>query len=182
MKISTKEIIFCGLFAALISIFAQISIPLPFTAVPFTLQIFGIALTGLILGPKCGFISTIIYLFLGLIGLPVFSQFRGGIGVLFGPTGGFLLGYPLMVLLIGYTKEKFNSQILTGFSMILGLIVDYVFGTIVFALITGNTFISSLFYCVIPFIPMDILKLFLASTLGEIIYKRVFFNLVTKKV
>lgn len=180
MKISTREIIFCGLFAALISVLSQISIPLPFTAVPFTMQIFAIFLTSLILGSKCGFISTLIYLCLGLIGLPVFTQFRGGIGVLFGPTGGFLLGYPLIVLLIGYTKEKYNSKILTIISMILGLIIDYLFGTIVFSLITGNSFIHSIFYCVIPFISMDILKLFLANTFGEIIYKRIFFNLVIK--
>lgn len=180
MKISTREIIFCGLFAALISILSQISIPLPFTAVPFTMQIFAIFLTGLILGSKSGFIATLIYLFLGLIGLPVFTQFRGGICILFGPTGGFLLGYPLMVLLIGYTKEKCNSQFLIIFSMILGLTTDYLLGTIVFSLITGNSFIHSIFYCVIPFIPMDILKLFLANKICEIIYKRIFFNFVVK--
>ena len=110
MKLSTRQIILCGLFAALISILAQISIPLPFTTVPFTLQIFGIAITGLILGSKCGFISTLIYLILGAIGMPVFANFAGGISVLFGPTGGFLLGYPLMAFIIGYAKEKFNSN------------------------------------------------------------------------
>ena len=101
MKLTTREIILCGLFAALVSIFAQISIPLPFTTVPLTLQIFGIAITGLILGSKCAFISTLIYLILGGIGVPVFAQFSAGIGVLFGPTGGYLLAYPLMAFIIG---------------------------------------------------------------------------------
>lgn len=85
-----------------------------------------------------------------------------------------------MVLLIGYTKEKCNSQFLVIISMILGLTIDYLLGTIVFSLVTGNSFIHSILYCVIPFIPMDILKLFFASKICEIIYKRIFFNFVVK--
>ena len=158
MKLSTRQIILCGLFTALISILAQISIPLPFTTVPFTLQIFGIAITGLILGSKCGFISTLIYLILGAIGIPVFANFAGGISVLFGPTGGFLLGYPLMAFIIGYAKEKFNSNIM-------------------FSFITGNTILQSLIYCVVPFIAVDILKLILAYIIGETVCKRVFSSL-----
>ena len=177
MKLSTRQIILCGLFAALISILAQISIPLPFTTVPFTLQIFGIAITGLILGSKCGFISTLIYLILGAIGIPLFANFAGGISVLFGPTGGFLLGYPLMAFIIGYAKEKFNSNFITCLSMILGLAIVYTLGTIMFSFITGNTILQSLIYCVVPFIAVDILKLILAYIIGETVCKRVFSSL-----
>lgn len=177
MKLSTREIILCGLFAALISVFAQISIPMPFTAVPLTLQIFGVAITGLILGYKCGFIATLIYLALGGIGIPVFAQFSGGIGVLFGPTGGFLLGLPLMAFIIGYIKEKFNSHILTAISMILGLAVTYTFGTIMFSFVTGNTIMQSLLYCVAPFMLVDLLKLVLADIIGETVCRRVFSTL-----
>ena len=177
MKLTTKEIVLCGLFAALISILAQISIPLPFTTVPFTLQIFGIAITGLILGYKCGFIATLIYLVLGGIGMPVFAQFSGGISVLFGPTGGFLLGYPLMAFIIGYFKEHFHSHILTVISMVVGLAVVYILGTIIFSLVTGNTIVQSLIYCVVPFVVLDLLKLVLAYTIGEAVCKRVFSNL-----
>ena len=177
MKLSTRQIILCGLFAALISILAQISIPLPFTTVPFTLQIFGIAITGLILGSKCGFISTLIYLILGAIGIPVFANFAGGISVLFGPTGGFLLGYPLMAFIIGYAKEKFNSNFIISISMILGLAIVYTLGTIMFSFITGNTILQSLIYCVVPFIAVDILKLILAYIIGETVCKRVFSSL-----
>ena len=159
MKLSTRQIILCGLFAALISILAQISIPLPFTTVPFTLQIFGIAITGLILGSKCGFISTLIYLILGAIGIPVFANFAGGISVLFGPTGGF------------------NSNFITSISMILGLAIVYTLGTIMFSFITGNTILQSLIYCVVPFIAVDILKLILAYIIGETVCKRVFSSL-----
>ena len=172
MKLTTREIILCGLFAALVSIFAQISIPLPFTTVPLTLQIFGIAITGLILGSKCAFISTLIYLILGGIGVPVFAQFSAGIGVLFGPTGGYLLAYPLMAFIIGYIKEKSNSSILTAISMIIGLAVVYALGTVMFSLVTGNTIINSLLYCVVPFVAVDLLKLVLAYIIGETVSKR----------
>ena len=154
MKLTTREIILCGLFAALISIFAQISIPLPFTTVPLTLQIFGIAITGLILGSKCAFISTLIYLILGGIGVPVFAQFSAGIGVLFGPTGGYLLSYPLMAF-----------------------IVVYALGTVMFSLVTGNTIINSLLYCVVPFVAVDLLKLVLAYIIGETVSKRLYSTL-----
>ena len=165
MKLTTREIILCGLFAALVSIFAQISIPLPFTTVPLTLQIFGIAITGLILGSKCAFISTLIYLILG------------GIGVLFGPTGGYLLAYPLMAFIIGYIKEKSNSGILTAISMIIGLAVVYALGTVMFSLVTGNTIINSLLYCVVPFVAVDLLKLVLAYIIGETVSKRLYSTL-----
>ena len=165
MKLTTREIILCGLFAALVSIFAQISIPLPFTTVPLTLQIFGIAITGLILGSKCAFISTLIYLILGGIGVPVFAQFSAGIGVLFGPTGGYLLAYPLMAFIIGYIKEKSNSSILTAL------------GTVMFSLVTGNTIINSLLYCVVPFVAVDLLKLVLAYIIGETVSKRLYSTL-----
>ena len=177
MKLTTREIILCGLFAALVSIFAQISIPLPFTTVPLTLQIFGIAITGLILGSKCAFISTLIYLILGGIGVPVFSQFSAGIGVLFGPTGGYLLAYPLMAFIIGYIKEKSNSGILTAISMIIGLAVVYALGTVMFSLVTGNTIINSLLYCVVPFVAVDLLKLVLAYIIGETVSKRLYSTL-----
>lgn len=181
MKLTTREIILCGLFAALISILAQISIPLPFTAVPFTLQNFGIIITGLILGSKCGLISTLIYLILGGIGIPVFTQFSAGIGVLFGPTGGYLLGYPIMAFIIGYIKEKFNSNVLTAISMVIGLIVVYFLGTIMFSFITGNTIINSILYCVIPFIVVDLLKVILAYIVFQAISKRLYSTLYLVK-
>ena len=158
MKLSTRQIILCGLFAALISILAQISIPLPFTTVPFTLQIFGIAITGLILGSKCGFISTLIYLILGSIGIPVFANFAGGISVLFGPTGGFLLGYPLMAFIIGYAKEKIQFKFYNFYKYDFRFRIVYTLGTIMFSFITGNTILQSLIYCVVPFIAVDILN------------------------
>lgn len=173
MKLSTKELILCALFASIIVILAQISIPLPFTTVPLTMLIFGIAVTGLILGSKLGTISVLIYLLLGIIGLPVFSKFTGGINVLLGPTGGYLLAAPLMAYIVGYTKEKSSFPIIIFLGLALGLITTYLIGTIMFSKITGNTVYQSILYCVIPFIPTDIIKLILAYVIGSSVSKRI---------
>lgn len=181
MKLSTKELVLCSLFAAIVSILAQISIPLPFTTVPLTMLIFAVAITGLILGPKLGTIAILIYLLLGGIGIPVFAQFSAGIGVLFGPTGGYLLGLPLMVYIIGFTKEKSNSTILIFLSLLVGLLSVYITGTLMFAAITGNTIFQSILYCVAPFILVDLIKLVLAYIIGLAVSKRVYSTLVYNK-
>ncbi|MEG1408391.1 MAG: biotin transporter BioY [Terrisporobacter sp.] len=173
MKLNTKELILCSIFAALTSVLAQISVPLPFTTILLTMQVFAIAITGLMLGSKCGFISVIIYLLLGCIGVPVFSNFSGGIGALLGPDGGFLISFPLMAWIIGYFKEKFNSSYSIIIGMLLGLLFVYIIGTVMFSSITGNTIYQSIIYCAVPFIIPDLIKLCLAYVIGTTVSKRV---------
>lgn len=173
MKLSTKELILCSIFASIISILAQISIPLPFTTVPLTMLIFAISVTGLILGSRLGVISVIIYLLLGAIGMPVFSKFTGGVAVLFGPTGGYLLGLPLMIYIIGFAREKSSSPLIIFLSLIIGLISVYITGTLMFSIITGNTIYQSILYCVAPFIIVDLIKLALAYIIGSTVTKRI---------
>ena len=173
MNLKTKELILCSIFAALTAILAQISIPLPITTTPFTLQIFAVAMTGLILGSKCGFISILIYLLLGAIGIPVFANFSGGAAVLLGPTGGYLLGFPIMSFIIGYIKEKTASKIVVILGMMLGLILDYTTGTLIFSILTGNTIYQSIIYCVAPFIITDLIKIGFAYIIGSSVSKRV---------
>ncbi|MEG1310539.1 MAG: biotin transporter BioY [Romboutsia sp.] len=173
MKLSTKEIIICGLFAAITSILSQISIPLPFTTVPLTMQVFAVAISGIILGAKKGFISQTIYILMGAIGIPVFAEMTAGIGIVIGPTGGFILGFPLMSLIIGYFTEKFKKNTYIGIGMLLGLIIDYIIGTIMFSFITKVTFIQGIIVCVVPFILADLIKLSLAIFLGISISKRI---------
>ncbi len=179
MKLSTKEIVLCSLFAAIISILAQISIPLPFTTVPLTLLVFGVSLTGLVLGSRLSFISVSIYLLLGAIGMPVFANFQAGFSVLFGPTGGYLLGLPLMVYIIGHFKDSYNSNIMVSLGLILGLVVVYITGTMMFSVITGNTIMQSISYCVAPFVLVDILKLVLAYTVSISVSKRMSFGVAS---
>ena len=123
-------------------------------------------------GAKCGFISVLIYLLIGSIGLPVFAGFSGGLGVLLGPTGGFLIGFPLIALVPGYIKEKSNSNVALTIALILGLFLDYVVGTLYFANLTGSTIKDSLLMCVAPFIVIDFIKLALAYIVGIAVSKR----------
>ena len=100
MNNKTYDLATMGLMAAVTAIMAQIAIPMP-QGVPMTLQTFAVTLAGIILGSKRGAISMLIYLLLGAVGLPVFSGFRGGLGMLVGPTGGFLISFPIMAFIIG---------------------------------------------------------------------------------
>lgn len=173
MKLSTKDMIICGIFASITAILSQISIPLPFTTVPLTMQVFAVALSGIILGTKKGFISQIIYILIGAIGMPVFAQMSGGMGVIVGPTGGFILGFPFMALVIGYFSEKFKSSLYIIVGMIIGLIIDYTIGTLMFSSVTNMDLNKSLMACVIPFIPVDLLKVGMATVAGVSVSKRV---------
>lgn len=173
MNLKTQNIVICGLFAAITAVLAQISIPLPFTTVPLTMQIFAVALAGLLLGSKRGFVAILIYVLLGAIGLPVFAQMSGGLGVLLGPTGGFLLGCPFMAFVIGYISERTSSKLYILLSMVLGLGVVYTTGTIMYSVVTNSTIGQSIMYCVVPFVVVDLIKLFLATSVGVLVSKRV---------
>ena len=158
MKI--KKLVYCALFASLISVASQISIPLQ--PVPFNGAIFAVLLCGGMMGKKYGALSVAVYILLGMVGVPVFSGFRGGLGVLAGPTGGYIAGYIIIAFVTGMVCEKTRKlQYIIPF-MILSVILCYCFGTMWFCIITGNNFVSAFTLCVIPFIPVDILKVVFA--------------------
>ena len=98
-----KDICYIALFTALIAILAQISIPLP-GGVPLTLQTFAVPLAGLVLGSKRGTIATVVYVLLGAVGVPVFSNFTVGLGIVLVLTGGFIVSFPLMVSALSCEK------------------------------------------------------------------------------
>lgn len=173
MKLTTRELIICGLFASIIAILSQISIPLPFTTVPLTMQVFAIVLCGLLLGSKLGFISLIIYTLLGAIGLPVFAQMSGGISAIIGPTGGFILSFPILALVTGYFSKKYDSILLITLGMVIGLLLSYLIGTLQFMLIMKVSFMQGLTLCVIPFVALDLVKIGLAIGLGLNLSKRI---------
>ncbi len=178
MKLSTKEMTVCALFASLTSVMSQISIPLPFTIVPFTMQLFAVALCGLILKPKLAFISQLIYILMGSIGIPVFSQFSGGIGIVLGPTGGYLWAFPIAVFIISYIIKKYDFIFTKIIAMTCGLISIYVLGTIQFSVVTGMTVIDSIYMAVAPFIILDIAKFYLAIVVAKpmkrAVYKEIY--------
>ena len=109
---------------------------------------------------KQSMVAVLIYLLLGLVGVPVFAGFRAGPSSLLGKTGGYLIGYLLCTLIIGISREKTNSPIKRMAAMLFGLIGCYTFGTLWFVKLTNIGIIQSLGYCVIPFIPRDIVKLY----------------------
>lgn len=164
----TREIAYIGLCTALIAVCSWISIPL---TVPITLQTFAIFLTVALLGLKNGTITVLVYILLGAIGLPVFSGFKSGAAVLLGTTGGYIIGFLFSAIVVGLILKFFGKSTLVMFiSMIIGLIVCYIFGTIWFMIVymknTGDIgLVSVLSWCVIPFIIPDIIKIILAIIL-----------------
>lgn len=171
-SISLQDITMIGVFAAVIAIMAQISIPMPL-GVPMTMQTFAITLAAVVLGAKYSAIASFVYLLLGAIGLPVFANLSGGIAKLIGPTGGFLLSFPIMAFLIGLGAQYYHkSKALFILFLILGTVVNYVVGVIMFCILMDSTVMVALSACVIPFIPTAIIKAILASVLGLELNKR----------
>ena len=157
-----------ALFAALISICAWISVPVGDIA--FTLQTFGIFLALGVLGGKWGCASICVYLMLGVAGVPVFSAFQGGLGVLLGPTGGYLWGFAAAGL-VYWGFEKLCKPI----GVILAIILCYGCGCFWFMRYAGGTvgFVAAMVKCVLPYLIPDTVKLYLAYTLADRIRKHV---------
>lgn len=166
--LSTKDMVMCALCAALIVVCSWISIP---AAVPFTLQTFGVCVATGLLGTKRGSISVIVYIILGLVGLPVFSGFKGGPAALFGMTGGYIIGFIFTALIVGLITSKFGKSIpVLALSMVLGIAICYVFGTAWFMIVYASkveaiSLAKALSMCVIPFIIPDIIKIVLATVI-----------------
>ncbi len=164
----THDMVLISLFAALTAICSWISIP---AAVPFTLQTMAVFLAVGLLGGKRGVLCILIYILLGAMGLPVFSGFSGGLGILFGTTGGYIMGFLLSALLM-WALEPLTSKKSWGLivSMILGLLVCYAFGTVWFRMVYLKTtgpvgLMTVLGWCVFPFIIPDAIKIAIAYVL-----------------
>ena len=154
----TRKLTRCALFAAMMALCAWIGIPLGHTV--FTMQTFGVLLALGILGGKRGTISILCYLLLGAAGLPVFSGFRGGIGAILGPTGGYLWGF-LGTGLTFWLFEKWSRVL----AMIAGILVCYACGTLWYMTYTGGALAAVLAQTVLPYLIPDAVKLMLALRL-----------------
>lgn len=171
----TRDIVYMSVFTAMISICSWISIP---ASIPFTLQTMGVFTTVGLLGGKRGTLTVLTYILLGAIGIPVFAGLTGGVSVLLGTTGGYIIGFLLSALLMwGIETIMGRNQIVLAFSMIAGLIVCYVFGTAWFMMIytqhSGVIGLSTVLgLCVIPFIIPDLIKIGVALFLINRLKKR----------
>lgn len=176
MKLKTIDLTLCGIFAAVLAICSWIQIPGP---VPFTLQTFGVFAALGLLGGKRGTLSICVFLLLGAFGVPVFAGFKGGLGALFGATGGYLLGFLLSGLCVWFAEARFGTSLgVFIVSMIAGLLLCYAFGTVWFITVytRANGAISigkALMLCVIPFLPFDAIKLALAVVVRQALRKHV---------
>ena len=166
MKLTMRDTCYTGIFAAIIAVCAQISIPMPI-GVPLTLQTFAIPLAGVVLGVKKGMIATVVYILLGAVGLPVFANFTGGIGVIFGRTGGFILSFPLMALAAGIGSLR-GKMWLTAW-LVAGAAVNYFCGMLMFSYITSTPLAAAFPLVVVPFLPTDALKIVMVVVLGPVI-------------
>ncbi len=164
-KISTKDLTLIALMTGITVIMAQITIPMPY-GVPMTMQTFAVTLAGVILGSKKGFSSMLLYILLGMIGLPVFAGFTGGFGKFLGPTGGFLFSFPIMAFIIGYGTKYIKNKLVFATFLIIGTLSNFAVGVPWFSFMTGTPILASISMVFIPFIPTSIIKGLIAWFIG----------------
>lgn len=170
----TANLTMIALMTAVLCLLGPLSLIIPVSPVPISLTNLAIYLTVILLGMKRGTLVTLGYLFIGFVGVPVFSAFTGGPGKLIGPTGGYLIGFIFLALIAGYVVDKFpNKPIWAALGMIIGTVVLYAIGTSWLAYTAGLSFSQALFAGVIPFILGDAIKIALAITIGFPIKKRI---------
>lgn len=165
-----RQMILVSQFAILIAIMAQVNIPIG--PIPFTGQTFAVALIATILSPKYAVQTVAFYLLLGMIGLPVFTGGNAGIHALFGPTGGFLVGFLLQVLVTSACLEKWGHRLpLAILSNILGALLTLVAGTIWLKILAGLSWSVAFQSGFLPFVIQEVGKCILASFIGLAVYQ-----------
>ncbi|MGN0400293.1 MAG: biotin transporter BioY [Blautia sp.] len=166
-KMTTRQMTLIALMTAVTCILGPLSIPLPFSPVPISFTNLAIYLSLYVLGTSRATLSYLVYLLIGMTGLPVFSGFSGGFTKLAGPTGGYLVGFIFMALISGVIMRKFQgNKIMEGAGMVLGTAVCYVFGTAWLCVQAGMNFKAGLAAGVIPYIPGDLIKIVIAIVVG----------------
>lgn len=173
MKFSVKQSALVGLMAAVICILGPLALYIPISPVPISLGMLAIYYAASVLGMKLGTASVLIYILLGLAGAPVFTGFTGGPAKLFGPTGGYIIGYIFTALICGFFVDKFGKKLPLYFlGMVLGTVACYFFGTVWLGFLLNLSFAEALAAGVLPYIPGDLVKLILAMAAGYQVRKR----------
>ncbi|MCZ2258225.1 biotin transporter BioY [Sporosarcina sp. G11-34] len=166
-----RMMIISALFAAIIGILAQITVPLPL--VPITGQTLAIGLAATILGSRYGTLSVLLYLCMGAIGMPVFAQMSGGLGILVGPTGGYLVGFIPTAFIIGYFLEKTSFTIRNAvLANILGTFIALIFGTVWLMFSANLSWTAAFASGFVPFIIVGFMKAGLAAWAGILVRDR----------
>ncbi len=171
LNVSAKMVgmVLVAVMTAVTCVLAPLSIPIG--AVPISLGILAIYFDVYVLGMKRGTVSVLLYILLGLIGVPVFAAYTAGPQKLFGATGGYIIGYIFLALIFGWFVDHYEKIYWQALGMILGVVVCYAFGTVWFSIIYKTTIGAALSMCVIPFIVPDLLKMAVALIAGPILRK-----------
>lgn len=178
-RIPTKKLVLTAMFTAIICVMSQIVIPTQ--PIPFTLSLLAIFLTGALLEPKYAFLASLAYLLLGAFGLPVFAGLKGGIHVLTGMTGGYIVAYPIMAFITSISYhisskikatplvKNISSITIPTLGMVFSLFLCYLIGTLWFSYVSESTFAYALSVCVVPFVAFDLIKIVLAIVLATVL-------------
>ena len=170
---NVRRMVLCAMFTALVAVCSQIAVPMPW-GVPINLALFAVYMAGTMLGPVWGTASQVVFIALAAIGVPVLANFSGGFDKFVGPTGGFLISFPLMAYIIGLGVEHrnaFKGAFVTA--VVVGTLVNYVVGVALFVVVAHSTIAVGISACVLPFIPTAIIKAVLACAIGLNLRKRI---------
>ncbi|MCM1334936.1 MAG: biotin transporter BioY [Bacteroides sp.] len=168
-KMKVTDLTLIALFAAIVSVLSQVSVPMP-SGVPITLQTFAVALCGYYLGVKKGTAAIGVYILLGAVGVPVFTNFKGGFACLFSVTGGFIWGFLIFAALCGLRFRKKPLRIVFG---LLGGLILHFCGALQYALVMGIDLIQSFLTVSAPYLIKDGVSVVLAFSLSEVIRRAV---------
>lgn len=170
-QLKLRSMIVTALFAAIIGVMAQLTIPLPL--VPITGQTLAIGLAATILGARYGTLSVLLYLIIGSAGVPVFAEFSGGISKLIGPTGGFLVGFIPATFVMGFFMEKLGFTLKNAIiANIIGMFITLLFGTSWLKISAELSWTAAFASGFTPFLIVGVIKAVLASWIGIIVRKR----------
>lgn len=173
-----KQMIFIPLFTAITIVLSYIIIPLPFSPVPVTCQTIGVMLAGNLLTPKSAFISMFLYLLLGIMGLPIFAGGASGISSILGPSGGYLISWPISAFIsasiLKNSKKNFSTLFIVN--VISGILLIYLLGVTQLSYVTKMGFVPAIISGALPFIPGDIAKAALSATISLAVQRALRFN------
>lgn len=170
-KNSVYPLVMTAVMAAVIAAVAPFALPIG--PIPITLGTLVMYLAGYVLGGKRAGVAVLVYVLLGAVGVPVFNGFTGGLGVVAGPTGGYIIGFIPMAFLSGLAVERFpQNRLLQFVGMVIATAVLYALGTAWFCVQAGKSLTAALSVCVFPFIPGDLAKMAVAMVLGPMVRER----------
>jgi len=173
-KLNIKLMVQIALVTALLCILCPWQIPLAFSPVPISLAIFAVFIAVYAIGWKWGTVATLLYILIGLVGVPVFAGFGSGFPKLAGPTGGYIIGYLCVSIVAGLAIDKFENKVwIHIIGMVIGVALCYVLGTFWFLqVLSDKTLAEAMTMCVIPFIPADAVKIVVAAIVGPMLRRQ----------